>query len=1011
MKHTLLILILIIFASNIKAQKNTEQNETVKSYFLKTREAFPDIPKGLLEAVAYTNTRFTHIDNKHAESCTGMPKAWGMMGLTANGKNFFNENLKTISEISNISTENIMHNPELNIFAYAKAFSLLSEKHSIKSQKPADYIEILKELSEIPYSDNNISTNFAISSFLYSVFVFLDNDNFAEQYNFPKYNINLKQIFGNNLKILSAHKVEISEEEISNSKGDKYILTDQKTDCPDYPVSHCSWVSSPNYSSRGGTPVSAIVIHTIQGSYSSCIAWFQNPDANVSTQYVVRSSDGQITQMVLEANKAWHIGSENSYTIGYEHEGYVEEEGWYTPAVYQSSSDLTIDICEEYGISNHRTFFRDTLDDGTAMDYGNHVLAGDTWCTKIAGHQHYPNQTHTDPGPYWSWNHFFKLVNSGLGALTILNDESGTLYDTGGSSGEYSDDERQFWLIQPNDAGQIILNFSTFNIEDNYDFMYIYDGDNVFAPLIGRWNTQSPGTVYSSGGALLVEFRSDCATTATGWEASWTSSGIDTEVPVTSISTSGGDWKTEDFTAYFTDEDNSGIEKAYYQIIEFDGTDWIANNNNGFFADNFDNDLTSQWTESTGSWDTDGGYLHQSDEAVSNTNIYASLTQNLSDRYLYNFIAKATGTHSNKRFGLHFFSDNGSLTNRGNSYFVWFRINDQSLQFFKVIDDVFSLEHTVTGIITELNQVYDFKIIYDRNTGKTDVYRDNALIGSHTFNAPYSDGDFISFRTGNCQLYIDQIKVYRSRPDETIVSVGSEQSNDIRFQNPNQETYSAKVKSIVADYAGNISEIAYYNLDIDYTAPETIPYINDGLSDDIDITSEADQLSANWGNSSDANSGFSNFWISIGTSPGSNNITDYTNNGTSTSATVSGLSLQHNTTYYFNVIAENNAELQTSVISSDGILYQNPLSIDKLKNNIIISPNPFSDIINLKIQGNQFSEINLKLTDIMGKVYKVDYLKSSNEFELLLPQALNSGIYFLLIEIDGISYHNKIVKQ
>ena len=47
------------------------------------------------------------------------------------------------------------------------------------------------------------------------------------------------------------------------------------------------------------------------------------------------------------------------------------------------------------------------------------------------------------------------------------------------------------------------------------------DGDNVYAPKIGRWNTHSPGRVKASGNVLCVEFRSDCATTEAGWEASW----------------------------------------------------------------------------------------------------------------------------------------------------------------------------------------------------------------------------------------------------------------------------------------------------------------------------------------------------------------------------------------------------------------------------------------------------------------------------------------------------------
>ena len=58
-------------------------------------------------------------------------------------------------------------------------------------------------------------------------------------------------------------------------------------------------------------------------------------------------------------------------------------------------------------------------------------------------------------------------------------------------------------------------------MERDYDFLWIYDGDNVYAPKIGRWNTKRPGLVESSSNVMCVEFRSDCATTDAGWQASW----------------------------------------------------------------------------------------------------------------------------------------------------------------------------------------------------------------------------------------------------------------------------------------------------------------------------------------------------------------------------------------------------------------------------------------------------------------------------------------------------------
>src|SRR5262249_31697286 len=145
--------------------------------------------------------------------------------------------------------------------------------------------------------------------------------------------------------------------------------------------------------------------------------------------YVVRSSDGQITQMVLEANKAWHVGSENAYTVGIEHEGYQAQNGWYTNAMYTASAALVRDICTDNGIDPLRTGYWPWL--GNTY-YNQSSIPGA--CTKVKGHQHYPNQTHNDPGPNWDWNYFYKLVNSPAPAATVYTTASGNFYDSGGSA-------------------------------------------------------------------------------------------------------------------------------------------------------------------------------------------------------------------------------------------------------------------------------------------------------------------------------------------------------------------------------------------------------------------------------------------------------------------------------------------------------------------------------------------------------------------------------------------------
>ena len=473
------------------------QNNEIQSYksaFNAAYEASPDIPRGLLEAVSFTNTHCYHLTdaNYFNDGPDAMPRAYGLMGLVKDGKNYFRENLHLVSELSGISEAEVLESPEKNVLAYAKAFDRLAKESKASDIK--DYLSVIQQLSELPIGEGK--DVYPMQSMLYSVCLFLNDAKKAEQYGFKQYHVDLKDVFSENLEMLTTP-------EISVTRG------------PDYPLA--IWDPAPECNWEPRTkPVKAIVIHYTEGTYAGCISWFKNCDAEVSAHYVIRSADGQVTQMVREADKAWHARSANGYTIGIEHEAYGNIWSFFTDEMYRSSADLVRDICSRVAaINGHRTFYRDTLDNGTCLNYGVHDLGGEDACTKIRGHQHYPDQTHTDPGPYWDWNYYYKLINEGT-PVTVLEGTEGRL-----DHRNYGDDERKIWVIRGPEESTIQLDFSSFSLEADYDFLWVYDGDDVYAPKIGRWNTHSPGVVQSSSNVMCVEFRSDCATTSTGWEASW----------------------------------------------------------------------------------------------------------------------------------------------------------------------------------------------------------------------------------------------------------------------------------------------------------------------------------------------------------------------------------------------------------------------------------------------------------------------------------------------------------
>ncbi len=1021
-KPIFLLLVSSVIIDNVRAKQIAETPENIYySSFQKAYSIYPSVPKGFLEAIAYTQTRFYHLDGSQ-NSCTGLPKALTVMGLIEDGKNYFRENLLKVSLLSGFSLNDIKYNVETAVLAYAAAFQKLQQEKNIFGTNQLErYKEVLIELSELPLS-NDLMNDFAMQSHLYQIYWFLSLPEFQIAYHFPDYTIDMKNIFKENYALLSAHYVNITDESIYTNDGTMYkISSAQQVSSPDYPPAIWDPAASCNYSSRGGTPISAITIHDTEGSYAGAISWFKNCASSVSAHYVLRSSDGQITQMVLEANKGWHVGTENPYTIGFEHEGYIATGyNWYTTAMYISSADLARDITNSgYGINPLRTGFWPWL---STTNYSSAGIPGA--CTKIKGHQHYPNQTHTDPGQYWNWDRYYKLINNTYTPVTYTT-SSGNFYDSGGSGGNYSDDERTIYLFTQSGAINISLNFTSFNLENTWDYLYIYDGGSVWSPLVGNYTgTNSPGNISVNNDSLLIEFRSDCATTNTGWAATYsiTSSGTGTDniAPATAVS-APSNWVTSNFTASITDTDNSGgsgIQKGYYQVIDYNGSYWDANRQRGFFADNFDSaSIRPYWNAITGTWAQSGGALIQSDEAsanAGNTNIYAYLDQTLSNRYLYEFEINLDGTGANRRGGFHFFADSGNTSNRNNSYFVWFRLDNQKFQLYKTVNDVFGSPVVDIPLTFSASTWYNVKVVYDRTTGEIWTYWNNQLINKYTDPSPLAStgGKYVSFRSGNAVMSINQLKIYRSRISGNIAVLVGAGNTDIRYQNPNPSTPSGRIKSIAQDNADNISGIVYQDVNVDWTPPSSPSPVNDGTTTDISVACTKDSMSANWGTSTDPNSGLTQYWYSVGTSAGASNVMNWTNAWANTIITTNIPGLTHGTMYYFNVIAENGASLQSAVMSSNGQIADTSCVSTGISNllanlpTVLIYPNPAKD----NIQISHHNIFDIEIFDALGS--KVHHTKQVNKKLNLNISEWASGVYFISIkDKDGNGFLGKLIKE
>ncbi|MEY4835846.1 MAG: hypothetical protein RI980_1961 [Bacteroidota bacterium] len=154
----------------------------------------------------------------------------------------------------------------------------------------------------------------------------------------------------------------------------------------------------------------------------------------------------------------------------------------------------------------------------------------------------------------------FTLFTLFFGTLLIFAQTSplcgGTFTDPEGATTNYANNSDYIVTIYPNNPGELVtVNFTSFDVEANFDGLYIYNGNSTSAPQIAStnlaanipgglpgafWGTTSPGSITSSStdGSLTFRFRSDNAINKPGWIANVTCGPLATCLKPTSLVTS-----------------------------------------------------------------------------------------------------------------------------------------------------------------------------------------------------------------------------------------------------------------------------------------------------------------------------------------------------------------------------------------------------------------------------------------------------------------------------------------
>ncbi|WP_245799213.1 N-acetylmuramoyl-L-alanine amidase [Virgibacillus siamensis] len=390
-----------VFAKKADAfSMNKSSPDVLQKAFKKASKKF-DVPQGILMSVSYNMTQWNHHRGKPSTS-----GGYGVMHLT---------HVNQIPEVSakgdgmERKSRSVAHDPKMHTLD--QAAKLLGVSKKALKRNPVQNIRggaaLLAKYARqtVGETPNDLSDWYgAVAKYSGS-----DYKNVAKSFADRVYETIQEGV--ERTTLTGQHVVLKSEKVKSNNRTIQPLnLRNPRktnTDCPNglacrfIPALYEQFSSSPyNYGNydlanrpEDGLDIKYIIIHDIEGTYMEGINTFLS-QSYVSAHYVLRSTDGQITEMVRPKDIAWQAGNwyVNYHSIGLEHAGVaVEGAEWYSEPMYHASARLVKYLAERYDVPLDR----------------QHIIGHDEVPGTSAEDQ---TNMHWDPGPYWNWKHYFELL-------------------------------------------------------------------------------------------------------------------------------------------------------------------------------------------------------------------------------------------------------------------------------------------------------------------------------------------------------------------------------------------------------------------------------------------------------------------------------------------------------------------------------------------------------------------------------------------------------------------------
>lgn len=408
-------------AENLRMQS---VRATYPAMFARAYQQYPEIPAGVLEAIAYSKTRWNPVlpDLETLAHSGHMAQAFGVMALFDGAPGFQNQ-IADAAKLLGVSEQQVKFDTETNIYAQAALLARDMRGAGLKKATTPEQLSQLLAQSlglEASLQKSNVH-RFAEESFAFGVLSALNQGADDHGVRLKARPIAFEKAFSTSALVrqrapfvrldVTKDRIETNDyaldarSETLHQKG----VSDQAKSLDYGPA---LFQQSPNERARTVNPTH-VVIHQMEGFYAGSIATFLVV-GGTSAHYLIRDSDGQVTQMVRESRAGSHIALNNNYTIGIEQEGFRGQSNWYSDATYREVIAITKNICARWTISCASAYR------GTATDSEN--IQATTM--RIKGHQHYPDQAgqRTDPGRFFNWTRFANGIAASSAFTGVLDD-------------------------------------------------------------------------------------------------------------------------------------------------------------------------------------------------------------------------------------------------------------------------------------------------------------------------------------------------------------------------------------------------------------------------------------------------------------------------------------------------------------------------------------------------------------------------------------------------------------